>query len=383
EYADKEGELVVGTVQRIENRQIIVELSRGVEAALPASEQVRNEHLRPGQRVKVIIQEVHRAVKGPPIIVSRAHRHLLRRLLEVEVPEIRVGSVELKSIAREGGHRSKIAVHTRVQNVDPIGACVGMRGSRIQNIVNELSGERVDIIKWDPDPAEFITNALSPAQVLEVKTTPEEHRAMVTVPDTMMSLAIGKEGQNARLTAKLTGWSIDIQSQSAAQAREQGEEATVSTFAPAPPGEEPDVDLVAEYEEPEPVQEPAAARPTPITPAPSLEPAVASTEERDQEEEDLTFAAAVETMPVPDREEREADDYGEEDLEEEDEEDYEIPAALAPEDRPSAIRFAEDVLPRRDDDQTDQKKGTKKRRQPRWEEDDDEMEEIDYRGRIH
>ena len=386
EYAGKEGELVVGTIQRIESRQMIIELSRGTEAALPVTEQVRNEHLRPGQRVKVVIMEVLRAAKGPPIIVSRSHRSLLRRLFEMEVPEIRSGTVEVRSIAREGGHRSKVAVHSRVPGLDPIGACVGMRGARVQNIVNELNGERIDIIKWDPDPAEFITNALSPAQVLECQTFPEEHRVVVTVPDSMMSLAIGKEGQNARLAAKLTGWSIQIQSQSAVEAREAGEEAAApSSFTPAPPGEEPDIDLVAEYEEVEPLEE----EPTPVapavTPSPMPERPAATTDQGGEEEEDITFAAAVASMPVPDREEREAEDYGEEDDEyDEEEEDYEIPAAVAPEDRPSAIRFAEDVLPRRGDEEQPGKKGTKKqRRTPRYEEEDDEMDDIDYSGRIH
>lgn len=382
EYAGKEGELVVGTIQRIESRQMIVELGRGTEAALPVSEQVRNEHLRPGQRVKVVIMEVLRAAKGPPVIVSRAHRLLLRRLFEVEVPEIRSGTVEIRSIAREGGHRSKVAVYSRVPGLDPIGACVGMRGSRVQNIVNELNGERIDIIKWDPDPAEFITNALSPAQVLECETFPEEHRAVVTVPDSMMSLAIGKEGQNARLAAKLTGWNIQIQSQAAVEAREAGEEAVpVSSFAPAAPGEEPDIDLVAEYEEVEPLEEPRAPVTPAVAPAPVPERAAATTEE--QEEEEIAFAAAVASMPVPDREERESEDYGEE---EEDDEEYEIPAAIAPEDRPSAIRFAEDVLPRRPDEEAQEpKKATRrKQRPPRYvEELEEDMEDIDYSGRIH
>jgi N utilization substance protein A len=204
EYAGKEGEILVGTVQRVEARQVIIELGKGTEAMLPFSEQVRNEHLRPGQRAKVLVLEVMKAAKGPQVIVSRAHRNLLRRLFEMEVPEISAGTVEVKSIAREGGHRSKVAVHARNQSVDPIGACVGMRGSRIQNIVNELSGERIDVIKWDPDPANFVSNALSPAEVLEVKIDEDEHRATVVVPDRMLSLAIGKEGQNARLAAKST-----------------------------------------------------------------------------------------------------------------------------------------------------------------------------------
>jgi len=213
EYAGKEGEIVVGTVQRVEARQAIIELGKGTEASLPFSEQVRNEHLRSGQRVKVIILKVEKATKGPQVIVSRSHRNLLRRLFEIEVPEVMHGSVEIKSIAREGGHRSKVAVHSRQASVDPIGACVGPRGSRIQNVINELTGERIDVIKWDPDPANFVSNALSPAQVLEVTVDVDERKASVVVPDKMLSLAIGKEGQNARLAAKLTGWRIDIRSE--------------------------------------------------------------------------------------------------------------------------------------------------------------------------
>ena len=239
EYAGREGEIVMGTVQRVEARQIIVELGKGTEAMLPFSEQVRNEHLRPGQRVKVLILEVLKAAKGPQVLVSRGHRNLLRRLFEMEVPEISAGTVEIKSIAREGGHRSKVAVYARNQSIDPIGAAVGMRGARIQNIVNELSGERIDVIKWDPDPANFVSNALSPAQVVEVSVDADEHKATVVVPDRMLSLAIGKEGQNARLAAKLTSWRIDIHSQSASERAAQGIEEAPSSFEPFAPGETP------------------------------------------------------------------------------------------------------------------------------------------------
>jgi len=163
EYIGREGEIINATVTRVESRQVIVDLGKGIEAVLPFSEQVRNEHPRSASRIKVIILEVMKAAKGPQIVVSRSHRSLLRRLFEMEVPEISSGLVEIKSIAREGGHRSKVAVSSRDARVDPIGACVGMRGSRIQNVVNELGGERIDVIKWDPDPARFVTNALSPS----------------------------------------------------------------------------------------------------------------------------------------------------------------------------------------------------------------------------
>ena len=375
EYAGKEGEIIVGTVQRVEPRQAIIELSKGTEAVLPYGEQVRNEHLRPGQRAKVLILEVLKAVKGPQIVVSRGHRGLLRRLFEMEVPEISAGTVEIKSIAREGGHRSKVAVYARNANIDPIGACVGMRGSRIQNIVNELSGERIDVIKWDPDPGNFVSNALSPAQVIEVSIDPDEHRATVIVPDRMLSLAIGKEGQNARLAAKLTGWRIDIHSQAAAERAE-----TPVSFEPFAPGETPDIDIIEEAEE---VAAAAAAEPiaAPALAAVATDVAPAEATPVD-EEEDVNFATALAGMPIPDRDERESEDYGEE---MDDGEDYEVPAAIIPEPKLTAIRFGEDLL-RKEAEDTAQKAAAKAKpkRAPRFiEETEEDLEEIDYSGRIH
>jgi N utilization substance protein A len=217
EYSGKEGDIVSGTVQRMEGRNVIVDLGK-TEAVLPPPEQVRTEHYRTGQRVKVLLAEVHKAAKGPQVVVSRTHKDLLRRLFELEVPEIFKGVVEIKSIAREAGYRSKVAVWSRQEGVDPVGACVGMRGIRIQNVVNELNGERIDVVQWDPEPSRFVANALSPAQVVSVVTKDDENTAEVVVPDRQLSLAIGKEGQNARLAAKLTGWRIDITSQSAYEA---------------------------------------------------------------------------------------------------------------------------------------------------------------------
>jgi N utilization substance protein A len=214
EYSGKEGDIVSGTVQRLEGRNAIIDLGRA-EALLPPPEQARTEHYRAGQRLKVLVVEVQKAAKGPQVIVSRAHRDLLKRLFELEVPEIFRGIVEIKSIAREAGYRSKVAVWSRQEGVDPVGACVGLRGIRIQNVVNELNGERIDVVVWDPEPSRFVANALSPAQVVSVMTHAEGNTAEVVVPDRQLSLAIGKEGQNARLAAKLTGWRIDIKSQSA------------------------------------------------------------------------------------------------------------------------------------------------------------------------
>ena len=217
EYSTKEGDIVTGLVQRIEPRQLLVDLGR-TEAVLPASEQVRNERYRVGQRLKLYLLEVARTSKGPQVTLSRSHPDLLRRLFELEVPEVLNGIVEVKSIAREAGYRSKIAVAARQDGIDPVGCCVGLRGIRIQNIMKELNGEKLDVVMWSPEPAVFIASALSPAQVLSVGLNEDDGIATVVVPDKQLSLAIGREGQNARLAAKLTGWRIDIKSASAAEA---------------------------------------------------------------------------------------------------------------------------------------------------------------------
>ncbi len=243
QYSGKEGDIVSGVVQRMEARNVIIDLGK-TEAVLPPPEQVRIEHYRPGQRLKLYLLEVFKATKGPQLLVSRTHKNLLRRLFELEVPEIYKGTVELKAIAREPGFRSKVAVTSRQDGVDPVGACVGLRGIRIQNIVNELNGERIDVVQWAPEPARFVANALSPAQVVSVVIRPEENTAEVVVPDRQLSLAIGKEGQNARLAAKLTGLRIDIKSQTIAD-----EEAALR-----PPEEAP-----AEAPPPEPEAAPVAA----------------------------------------------------------------------------------------------------------------------------
>ncbi|OGO51617.1 MAG: hypothetical protein A2148_10260 [Chloroflexi bacterium RBG_16_68_14] len=213
EYSGREGDIVSGEMVRMEGRNVIIDLGKA-EALLPPSEQVRSEHYRSGQRLKFYVLEVYKAAKGPQVIVSRTHKNLIRRLFELEVPEIFKGIVEVKAIAREGGHRSKVAVWSNQEGVDPVGACVGLRGTRIQNVVNELNGERIDVVLWDPESARFVAHALSPAQVVQVRVDEATNTADVVVPDRQLSLAIGKEGQNARLAAKLTGWRIDIKSQS-------------------------------------------------------------------------------------------------------------------------------------------------------------------------
>jgi N utilization substance protein A len=216
-YADREGEVVHGIIQNAGPEGITIGLDKA-EALLPRANQMPSEQYPRNQRIRVYVQEVRRTSKGPEIIVSRTHKYMLRRLMEVEVPEIFNGAVEIKAIAREAGSRSKVAVAARQEGVDPVGACVGIRGVRIQALVNELNGEKIDVVAWDPDPSVFIANALSPAQVTKVRLldAPEGRTAEVVVPDRQLSLAIGKEGQNARLAAKLTGWRIDIKSESEA-----------------------------------------------------------------------------------------------------------------------------------------------------------------------
>lgn len=214
----KEKDVVTGVVQRYIGRDISVSLDDKMDALLKENEQVKTEHYRPTDRIKLYIVEVKETNKGPKVIVSRTHPELVKRLFEKEVTEVADGTVEIKSISREAGSRSKIAVWSNDPNVDPVGACVGMNGNRVNNIVDDLRGEKIDIITWSEDPAIFIENALSPSKVVSVRVDEEEKSAQVVVPDYQLSLAIGKEGQNARLAARLTGFKIDIKSES--QARE-------------------------------------------------------------------------------------------------------------------------------------------------------------------
>ena len=219
EFSNRESDILTGIIQRIEQKNVYIDLGKA-EAILAPSEQIPGESYRHGERVKSYIIEVKKTTKGPQILVSRTHPGLLKRLFELEVPEIHDGVVEIKSVAREPGARSKIAVYSRDENVDPVGSCVGHKGVRVQAIVNELRGEKIDIVKWNTDPAKYIANALSPAKVVSVDVNEVEKISKVIVPDYQLSLAIGKEGQNARLAAKLTGWKIDIKSESQARAEE-------------------------------------------------------------------------------------------------------------------------------------------------------------------
>jgi len=247
EFTNREGEVVTGAIQFTEPQRIYVRLNK-TEAIFPSSERIPSEHYYKGQRLKFYLLEIVPGGKGPQIIVSRSHPNLIRRLFELEIPEVHNRLVELKAIAREAGHRTKVAVATTQKNIDPVGCCLGPRGIRLQSIINELNGEKIDVIQWDIDPGIFISNALSPAQVASIKIDEEGNVATVVVLDKQLSLAIGKEGQNARLAAKLSGWRIDIKSVSAIE---------IEKAVPILSGQEPETleeSIPAEIVEREPIE---------------------------------------------------------------------------------------------------------------------------------
>jgi N utilization substance protein A len=298
QFASREGELMTGTVNRVEPRAIILDVGKNVEAILATTEQSALEHYRIGQNVKAFVLEVRRSTKGPQIFVSRTHKGFLRRLFELEVPEIHSGTVEIKAIAREAGSRSKVAVASRQDGLDPVGATVGQRGARVQAVVAELSGEKIDVIPWSDDASVFVANALSPAQVISVDIDEEHRIASVTVPERMLSLAIGREGQNARLAARLTGWRIDIRSDvSVAEAKAAAADAmTTAAASPAAgtgagtePEETPAVSRTAET---------AATSATPdVTSEPKLKVATKATK-KTATKADAEDPAAVESAPA-------------------------------------------------------------------------------------
>jgi N utilization substance protein A len=256
EFSSRVNDILSGTVEQIEAGRVILDLGR-VQAILPQEEQVPTERYRRGQRLKVYVVKVERTPRGPEIIVSRSHRNLLKRLFELEVPEVSNGIVEIKAIAREPGSRSKVAVAARQEGVDPVGSCIGMRGNRIQNIVNELQGEKIDVVRWHKDVTTFIAQSLSPSEVILVELNDEEKTATVVVPDKQLSLAIGKEGQNARLAAKLMGWRLDIKGLSeweAIRAKQQAREAEERRAA-----ERAEAAVAVEEAPPEPLPEEAVA----------------------------------------------------------------------------------------------------------------------------
>lgn len=244
EFIDKEDDIMTGLIDRVDHRYVYVNLGR-TEAVLSEAERSPNEKYIPNERIKVYVNKVEQTTKGPQIYVSRSHPGLLKRLFEQEVPEIFDGTVIVKSVAREAGDRSKISVYSDNPDIDAVGSCVGSKGARVEAVVEELGGEKIDIVQWDEDPKVFVKNALSPSQVLEVIVDEEEQATIVVVPDYQLSLAIGKRGQNARLAAKLTGWKIDIKSES--DAREEG-------IYPVPEEDEEESDDVL-LEDPEPLTE--------------------------------------------------------------------------------------------------------------------------------
>lgn len=234
EFKGREGELITAMIQRVEGRMVLIDLGHAT-AIMPPPEQIEREHYRPGDRAKVYIVSVNMTPKGPEIVVSRTHPEIVRQLFTVEVPELQNGSVQIKGIAREAGLRTKIAVWSEQKNIDPVGSLVGQRGTRVQTVITELGGEKIDIIEWSDDPVKYITNALSPAKVISIKLDEDNHACTVEVKDDQLSLAIGKAGQNVRLAAKLTSWKIDLVGESGAlpKSAEGGEESQAESSTDA------------------------------------------------------------------------------------------------------------------------------------------------------
>lgn len=306
EFSEREGEVVTGVVQRRDGRSVFINLGK-IEAILPPYEQMPLDDYRFGERLKVYIVEVKRTTKTPNVLVSRTHPGLLRRLFELEVPEVHEGVVEIKSVAREAGARSKAAVASRQDNVDPVGACVGHRGNRVQAMVDELRGEKIDIVRWSEDMNRYLASALSPAKVSRVLLEEEQQAATVIVPDTQLSLAIGKEGQNVRLAARLTGWRIDIRSETQIAQGEAAPAEAAAAEAAAEPSEEP----VAEEEtaEQEAQPEESAAQTAEATEAPEMpEQPVPPAEQEEAEPESVSEEEPkAEPEDVPEQEPAEKD----------------------------------------------------------------------------
>ena len=342
-YSGEEGGIISGEVQRIEPHQVIIELNDHTEAVIPGSERVRMERYRSSQRVKAIMVEVLRGAKGPQIVASRSRADFVRRLFELEVPEIMRGIVDIRGVAREPGHRTKIAVASRQAGVDPIGACIGLRAQRIQNIVNELHGERIDVIQWDRDPRRFVEHALSPAQILAVRIDPETNTAECAVPDLQLSLAIGREGQNARLAASLTGYRIDIKPQTVAERMQQEGR---GPFAPQEAFElEPEpVEAPEPVRAPEPVQ---AAAPSPAAPVAEPEPSEPEEPEIVEEEEEAELEPVLQATEI-------------------------APAAR----EEGQIRFGEELLRR--EQEREQPTRDRRRRRPRYIETDEGLDDDPY-----
>ena len=361
EFIDKEGEVLTATIQRVESRWVTIDLGKA-EAVMPPAEQSPFERYRPGQQLKFFVVQVGRTIRGPEIVVSRTHPDLLRRLFEVEVPEIFSGVIEIKAIAREPGARSKVAVTSNQEGVDAVGACVGLRGIRIQNVVNELLGEKIDVIEWDEDPVKFISNSLSPAVADRVDLNAEDESATVLVPDRQLSLAIGREGQNARLAAKLTNWRIDIQGTSQVVEEEpaalepaavvQAATDAVEKIEGAVPAAEPEVAVAAaEIIEARPLSEatevPTAEAKSEVAVEPAVDDGVAKAAA------DAELAALEEELAVLEREEQERKAAKESevlDVSSDDLWQVDGGSKSAPAKEVGGIRFAEDIAGFRETD---------------------------------
>ena len=367
EFQQHEGDIVSGVIEQAEpGRTITLDLGRA-QAVLPYEEQAPNERYRKGQRTKVYLVSVRSTPKGPEILVSRSHKNMIKRLFEIEVPEVYNGVVEIKAIAREAGFRSKVAVSATQPGIDPVGSCIGIRGNRIQSIVNELQGEKIDIVSWDEEPGTFITNALSPSEPVHVELLESDQTAIVVVPDRQLSLAIGKEGQNTRLAARLTGWRLDIKGMS------EWEEIKEATQALNGSAEEPEVEAAKAVEEastiveetavavePEPMAEETEI-PEPIEAVVSepevtleeidedaiLAALIQEEEEQEQEQEAVVESLSVEDLGSFTIDDVELSNEDEEDEEEEDDRDEDLPSfdglpVLIPD--AGKIRFAEDIV---------------------------------------
>lgn len=299
EFANRVGDIITGIVQRYEQRNVYIDLGK-VEGILPLSEQIPGERYEQGSRIKLYLLEVKRTTKGPQVILSRTRPGLLKRLFELEVPEIQEGLVEIKAVAREPGARSKIAVYSREPHVDPVGACVGARGNRVQMVVRELRGEKIDIIPWNPDWELFISKAMSPARVAAVQLAPSKKIALIVVPDHQLSLAIGREGQNARLAAKLTGWRIDIRSES--QIAEMTEDELEAIIPLEDEYTGPPIELPSDEDQLEPVvgmeSEPQEEREMPeeVPPAEQIEAVPLAAEVKVEDEEEKPKEASKKKM---------------------------------------------------------------------------------------
>ena len=375
EFLQHRDDIITGVVEQLEpNRSVLLDMGRA-QAIMPSDEQVPTERYKKGQRIKVYVLDVRNGPKGPDILVSRSDRNMLKRLFEIEVPEVYNGTVEIKAISRDAGFRSKVAVHATQDGVDPVGACIGLRGNRIQSIVNELQGEKIDVVPWEADPRAFIAKAISPSEVVHVELAPEEQTAIVVVPDRQLSLAIGKEGQNARLAARLVGWRLDIKGLTEweeiketrqRQLEEQRRQAALEAAAAAAESAETVSDAVAEAEAIAAAVEGATESPEETLTAvePEVEPVTAESDEtpvaevaaideeallealiREEEDTRQADSETVESLSVDELASFTLDGVMEEDDEEEEEEFFpdlpDVPV-LTPD--AGKIRFAEDIV---------------------------------------